>query len=602
MPPRPPNPGGSRPSSYRPEIDGLRAVAVLAVVVFHLDRHWLPGGFAGVDVFFVISGFLISSILLGKHESGRISFLQFYQRRIARLFPALLATTVATLLAARLLYSTWDYANTGAAFSASIFSIANFHLLLQGDYFELSLDAQPLLHFWSLAVEEQFYLLFPLFFYFVLKTSPKNRMRWLGFVTGASFLCGIILTQTHPTWAFYMLPARVWELLVGSLLAVSMRRKHPGLTDHRIASAGSWLGLSMILGSFLWLQEGPQFPGWIAAIPVAGTALILRWSVSGKGKALLSWAPLVAVGRASYSIYLWHWPIFSLIDYSLAFESFALRFTLKIVLTLLLSWASYRWLERPCRVALNLPKNRMAAYALLGLAVIALGPLGYGIRKTHYIDASDGKENVLLFPQAGASETLMIMGDSQATMYSKLMREIAEERRARLVVLSIAGRDPLAHAEGAPPSAVWSNCLKTVRQEKPRCLVLACHWYKLRSDPSRLASTVKALEPHVEKLILFTMPPQLPEAADRKSIRQGSRPPFFEDPGDAGTREELNALVKACAGGKVRLLEVDPFLTKEDGELIVYGSNGESLFQDRVHLTGAGADRLRPALEALLDD
>ena len=139
-------------STYRPEIDGLRALAVLAVLIFHLDADWLPGGFVGVDVFFVISGFLITSIIQRQVDEGEFSFLAFYQRRIARLFPALLVMALTTLVVARVLYDDWKVANVGSAFSGTLLSIANFHLLRQGDYFELTLDEQPLLHCWSLAV------------------------------------------------------------------------------------------------------------------------------------------------------------------------------------------------------------------------------------------------------------------------------------------------------------------------------------------------------------------------------------------------------------------------------------------------------------------
>ena len=191
------------PQHYRPELDGLRAVAVGAVLLFHLDATWLPGGFAGVDVFFVLSGYLVTSILLRDHYAGRLQLRTFYQRRIARIFPAFLAMALVTLLAARFCYSSWDYASAGAAFSAALLSIANFHLLGQGNYFQLSADAQPLLHTWSLSVEEQFYLIFPFLFALLLKAPPRRRLLLTWLVVLLSFATCLFLTATRPIQAFY---------------------------------------------------------------------------------------------------------------------------------------------------------------------------------------------------------------------------------------------------------------------------------------------------------------------------------------------------------------------------------------------------------------
>ncbi len=211
-------------AEYRPEIDGLRAIAVLAVMLFHLNRRWLPGGFFGVDVFFVISGYLITSVILRDCHGGRFKFGRFYQRRIARLLPAFLAVALATVGGAALIYSPQDLATTGATLSAAAASVANLKFLLQGNYFALSPDSQPFLHCWSLSVEEQFYLLFPAAFLLLYRQSSRYRTQILAAFFGASLLCYVALTRGRPEWAFYLLPARAWELLAGAILAMVAAR------------------------------------------------------------------------------------------------------------------------------------------------------------------------------------------------------------------------------------------------------------------------------------------------------------------------------------------------------------------------------------------
>ena len=190
---------------YRPAIDGLRAIAVMAVILFHMDRRLLPGGFVGVDVFFVISGFLISSILLREIASGTFQISAFYQRRIARILPAFSLMAAATVLAACFVYSPQDLASTGATFSAAVLSVANMKLMTQGSYFELSPDAQPFLHCWSLSVEEQFYLLFPVVLIFIFRyfRGGVNGVLWVFFLV--SFGSCLWLTRLNPQRAFFWL-------------------------------------------------------------------------------------------------------------------------------------------------------------------------------------------------------------------------------------------------------------------------------------------------------------------------------------------------------------------------------------------------------------
>ena len=602
---------------HRPEIDALRALAVLAVFIFHLDHRWLPGGFVGVDVFFVISGYLIASGIRRQQQANQFSFLKFYQRRIARLLPAFLATACATLLAARSLYSAQDYASAGASFSAALLSFANHQLLQQGDYFALSPDAQPLLHCWTLSLEEQFYLLFPLCFWLLLRRAPNWPFLGLALLTAASFACGLVLTATHPTAAFYLLPARAWELLVGGLLALahtsSTARAHSPPRPFR-ALCGRLplapLGLLLLLGSFALIQESQPFPGALALLPVLGALAVLH-SLSAAPPGLAGAAlaprcltgalllpPLAALGRLSDSLYLWHWPIFSFVDYSLLLSSPALRLALKIFLSAAAALASYHLIEKPGRALLNRPQSLPLAYALLALSLAALVPLGHSIRESHYLDASARGE--IIFPQPAPRGSLVLMGDSQASTFAPALRDLAQDLNLRCVILSAAGGDPLAPSSG-PPSALWQANFAAIQRERPTFLVLACAWtYKLTGDPARLQKTLDALQPHVGQILLLTQPPQPPPSAERAALRQGARPPFLESPSDRSLRQAVNDIVRQAAAPRRTVLDLDPLFTSANGDLPVFSPQGRLLYQDHLHLSDAGTERVLPLLRQAL--
>ena len=581
---------------YRPEIDGLRALAVLAVLVFHLDPERLPGGFVGVDVFFVISGYLITSIIQRQIEQHRFSLLGFYQRRIARLFPALLAMAVVTMIAAKLLYLKWDYANAGGSFSAALLSIANFHLLKQGDYFELNVDAQPLLHCWSLAVEEQFYALFPLLLWYVLKAPRNWRTRILFALATLSFVSGLALTYSHKEWAFYMFPTRAWELLAGGILA--MRQRSAVLPTN---NALFWLGVFCIGLSFIALRDGVAFPGWRALLPVIGATLILQHGASETGIRVLGSHPMTAIGRGSYSLYLWHWPIFTLVDYTLIFESLGLRTSLKLGLTAIASLASYLLIERPCRKALNRAQARRWAYVFLFGTMVSLGPLGEVIRRAHYIDASDGRQGHRIFDQPASQGTVVLMGDSHATMYGAIMRTIAEEMNLRLVVLSRAGKNTLAPANDGKPTELWLEGLATIRSERPDYVVIACQWKsKLQGSSARLEATLATLKPHVGSIILCAMPPELPSSGHRSAIRDGARAPFLEEIEAKAKRRFYNSLVESAAGEGVQVFDAASHFLTQAGAVMVFDDARKRMFYDKAHVSALGAEKLKAGFKAMM--
>ena len=583
---------------YRPSIDGLRAIAVLGVFLFHLDRRWLPGGFYGVDVFFVISGYLITSIILRDCDAGRFEFRRFYQRRIARLLPAFFVVALATLTGAAIVYSPQDLASAGATLSAAAASAANLKFLMQGNYFALSPDSQPFLHCWSLSVEEQFYLLFPAALV-LLKLSAWRRggptvaeteeLRGSGRATGVSpsagrilagafavsFLAYLAVNRVRPEWAFYLLPTRAWELLAGSLLAADSVRRQ---SRWWIPTGLVLIGVSFAFGQF-------------AMLPVAGAVCLLR----GDSRLLAS-KPLVMVGRMSYSLYLWHWPVFSLVDYELYWQSAAVRVAWKIALSAGAAAVSFYFIEQPGRILLNRPAKRWLAYGTLAGSMATLIPLGLTVRNSNYLSAEERavRDGGRRFNPRGRSGSMVLMGDSNGSMYGKMAAEIASERDLRLSVLSVEAGDPLPRSSGNDPQ-LWRDSLTAVRRERPDFLVLVCNWGKLRDDRPRLALALRELKPYARTILLITQPPVLPARADREAIRKGSRPPFLEDAAERAERLERNELVKNSQDDRIRVIDVEPLFSGDGGIRIVDGHR-TLLYQDRDHLSAAGALLVKPAM------
>ena len=581
---------GNQPSgAYRPAIDGLRGIAVLAVCLFHLNRSWLPGGFVGVDVFFVISGYLITSIILRDCERNRFSFARFYQRRIARLLAAFAAVAVVTILAASVVYSRQDLASTGATLAAAAASAANLKLMFQGNYFVLSPDAQPFLHTWSLSVEEQFYLLFPAAFVLLYRKSGARLAGVLTALAAASFLLCIGLTRARPEWAFYLLPARAWELLAGATLARSAWNR-AGLPAN-LAAVVPTISLLLVGASFFLISEGPHFPGYVAALPVVGTIglLVPTARANGLAERILSFGPLVLVGRMSYSIYLWHWPVFSLVDYRYYLASSAFRMSTKALATGVASTAGFLLVEQPSK--------RPIAFAALAASLAVLVPLGVIVRRNNYIDASlsDIAHGGLLYNGAARSGSVVLMGDSNASMYATMLTELVKDADLRLSVVSVAAGDPLPALSGAD-SALWSESLAAVRRERPDYVIYVARWIRLGDELERLRMAMNALKPLARRIILITQPPQLPAGASREQIRSGVRPPFFEDPEKRSGRQSINQFVKSFRGDNVLVIDVESLFSEGTGGIRFSGDDGKQFYQDREHLSFAGASVVRASL------
>jgi peptidoglycan/LPS O-acetylase OafA/YrhL len=308
---------------FRPDVEGLRGLAVALVVLFHADLIGLAGGFIGVDVFFVISGFLITALLLREREAtGRIGMLHFYARRARRLLPAAIVVLIATLAVALNVVAPLDRPGVGLDGAAAAVSLANVRFALAaGDYFSVLSTPSPFLHFWSLAVEEQFYLVWPAII-LVVARHGRPRVRTgvaLAAIVVGSFALGVIVTDVAANWAFYSLPTRAWELGLGGLLAVGSAKleRVPG----RLVGIVGWLGLAAIAAAALAFDSTLPWPGAAAIVPVLGTVAVLAGGSAplGPGR-LLAVSPLRFLGKISYSLYLVHWPILVLGPFAVGAE------------------------------------------------------------------------------------------------------------------------------------------------------------------------------------------------------------------------------------------------------------------------------------------
>jgi peptidoglycan/LPS O-acetylase OafA/YrhL len=368
-----------RVADYRRDIDGLRAVAVLPVVLFHAGLPLFSGGYVGVDVFFVISGFLITGMLV--ERPGGVSISDFYNRRVRRIFPALFVMLAVVTAAALVILTPLDLKRYAMSLGATATFCSNVFFYLGAGYFETASAEKPLLHTWSLAVEEQFYILWPLVLWAMRGMSRRALLAVTLLLMAASFGLSVWLTPRNPDAAFFLPFARLWELLLGSALAL-----RPVALGKPARQAASMVGLGLLAYAFVAFDQSTAFPGYAVAAPCLGTALLL--AANGRGDTwvakLLSLRPVVFVGLISYSLYLWHWPLLAFGRYVAYRPLTAPEATGLLVLAMLLAALSWRFVEQPFRRRFHqpgawrrsLPLGAVAAgiaLALAGLFFIAQG-------------------------------------------------------------------------------------------------------------------------------------------------------------------------------------------------------------------------------------
>lgn len=334
---------------YRPDIDGLRAVAVLAVVIFHAFPAALPGGFIGVDIFFVISGYLISTIIYKTLAGERFSYADFYARRIRRIFPPLIAMIATMLILGWHMLLPVEYAQLAKHALAGFSFVANIVLWQETGYFDTAAEFKPLLHLWSLGVEEQFYLFWPVLA--VLAWRAKRVGVAIALLLAASFLINIFSVGSSPSAAYFLLPARAWEMLAGAALAW-VQLKHPmRLQFSKGAATGlAALGMALIAAGLILIDRHDAFPGWWALLPVVGAVCSIAAGAGNPvNRHLLANRFMVGVGLISFALYLWHWPLLSLVRIVKGEAATVWMLAAAVSLSFCLAWLSYRLIETPIR-------------------------------------------------------------------------------------------------------------------------------------------------------------------------------------------------------------------------------------------------------------
>ncbi|MCU4181156.1 acyltransferase family protein [Bosea sp. BH3] len=501
---------------WRADIDGLRAIAVVSVVVFHVAQSFLPGGYVGVDIFFVISGYLISRNIVRKLEDGSFKLLTFYEHRIRRIFPAYAAVLLAVLILVLIHDLPPDAHAFGKALMAAILSVTNIYFWFTTDYFAQPSEELPLLHTWSLSVEEQFYLLFPTL---ALLAWWAGR-RW--FRSGVMAVFAISLAASaygafaYPTATFYLLPTRAWELLLGTLLAM---RLVPPLRSDASRNLAAGAGLVLLGAPMILLTAYSPFPGLAAVPPCLGAALILHAGESGTSRVarLLSTRPFVFVGLISYSLYLWHWPVLALHRIGtlpLPTDSKMIERGLILVLSFVLGTASWWFIERPTRNRKLVPTPMLLA----GSGVVALGltaasavliftgglpsrfkPEATAIAQYLSYDQTaqfrEGRcfltlnqpfaafDRAACLPDEPGRPNHVIMGDSHAAALASGLREALPD--ANLLQVSGVACPPLLPQQ--PP--IGRSCpelLDLVTEELPKTRSIDTVWLTARWNASRL--------------------------------------------------------------------------------------------------------------------
>lgn len=619
--------------AHRPEIDGLRALAIGAVTAFHFDVG-LPGGFVGVDVFFVISGYLILGMISRECAAGRFELGDFLCRRLLRLAPALVVVTASVLLAGWFLLLPKDLARLGTAVVFQSSLAANVFYGRQEGYFSPDAHEQPLLHTWSLAVEEQFYLLIPILVWCVARWNPRRLgmiLPWL-IIVGFCLSLGwsLYLVRVHSGDAFYLLPGRIWEFLAGGLvLLVPATVK---LSSKNFLRAMTFLlAVAMVLVPMLVLTSNTPFPGSAAIIPCFGTACIL-WLISRSTERgtlfelVLRSQPMVFMGRISYSLYLWHWPLLAFTKYISVQElTISMRASV-FTLSLLLATASWRWIEVPFRTIQRHSDRRIRCWFLGGsLATMCLIAHDINLRQglpsrfpARYQDPAQddhilrfhrqvGLEDVTsgrLLPlgSQGTPPTVLVWGDSHAMAALPAVEALLIERRQSGLAAVHSATAPVCNwylpvANGLGPNAVEfsDEVIDFIRRNHIPDVILIAYWATyVRDDVNRQVTFSRALRETIQKIREMGARPWVVLDVPVHAFdvpRAVSMPYFFV--GQDSLEPGLEDLDPTILRGIVNLggLVIDPkpqFLNPVNQRYRIEIS-GRPLYTDRHHLSRDGA-------------
>lgn len=460
---------------FYPEIQGIRAISILAVILFHFEFHILPAGYIGVDMFFVISGFLITKMIVGELAHGSFSISRFYKNRVVRLLPNLFLMIVATFVISYFVLKPHDFLQYAKSLQFSAIYLTNMVFARQQGYFDMTREAKPLLHTWSLSIEEQFYLVFPVFLILLYKLK-QHRITVLVLIALASLWVRFNYIQLHlPTEGFFSFAGRVWEFVIGALIALMPAALRSKLSRNE---ALSFLGILLIAASLLFLDESVPYSGLLLVIPCFATAMVITSSHGTLSGKLLSGRTLVFIGGISYSLYLWHWPLIVWshnVDHGLSNHTQTLVLTLA---TAIISFLAWKYVEEPFRQNREKLSSKFVGMLTLSFAIFCISAGGYVFAKSGMENRFPNwvavKENLQSFdfkaatgtqinyptgcyvgddPQAilsrcafgdkNSENRFLVIGDSHTTAWYPAFQAAAEAKHAQGVLVTLPGCPPL---------------------------------------------------------------------------------------------------------------------------------------------------------------
>ncbi len=636
---------------HRRDIDGLRALAIVPVLLFHARIGGFSGGFVGVDVFLVISGFLITGLLTNDIARSRFSIAAFYERRARRILPALFVVLAASAVAAHVLLLPGELQEYGESLLATVVFSSNIYFWSRAGYFDRPAETKPLLHTWSLAVEEQFYIIYPLFLFLVSRYWRRHVPAAIAFVLSLSFALNVWGTATHRVANFYLAPGRGWELLVGAVLATGVIPQ----SRHRILdTALGFLGLGMILYSVAVFSPATAFPGTSALVPVIGTALIIYSGADGDTVVAraLAWRPLVFIGLISYSLYLWHWVLLVFGRYYVVHALTVVQTATLLATAFLLASLSWRFVESPFRGRNGFGTRRWiftsaltASFAIGVYGVIAR--VGQGLpgrfdaaTRTIVFGWRDSwsrrdacNTHICFVGTESQSPSFILWGDSHAGALAPVVEEIAKERRLRGIVAFGNACVPILRLrrydlDRADCAAFEDSVMALVDAMHIPTVVLHARWGQLTEGigldplaapalltPSRrvsdnpaeldtlLRTTLAELQRRDVRIVIVASVPEVAynvPATLGRTRRTGKALEISPRAADFMTRQTRAFAILRRAASDFGATLVFPHERLCDATSCAVARDGHSLYTDDTHLSVHGAEQLKPLIERAL--
>jgi peptidoglycan/LPS O-acetylase OafA/YrhL len=603
--------GRENTGSYRPDIDGLRAVSVLLVVGYHAQLWPVSGGFIGVDVFFVISGFLITRIILEQFQAGSFSLSEFYSRRVRRIFPALIVVLAASYLIGWFLLLPDGFALLGSSTAAGVAFVSNLFQLQQTGYFAPDAAENPLLHLWSLGIEEQFYIFWPPVLLLISGTTRRSAA--ITALAAASFGVSLMIFIGYKEWSFYSPIPRAWELLAGGIVA--NRSWQFPQRDNLQAS----IGILAILGAAIFLTKASLFPGLYALLPVLGAVLIIVSPNSAVNRILLSSRPMVLIGLISYPLYLWHWPLLSYLGILRAGNPNLLDIWGAVIIAIVLSWLTFRFVEMPLRRKPGTVPG--LAFALLTVGVVGItAAIGSGFvfrfpaeirdierlapqnntgfRDQCFLEAPGARLDANCI-ESGDKPLLFVWGDSTAAALYPGLKKAQETVPFRLAHFAAPGCAPILAAR-ANCDAVNNLVFGFLKSSHPQIVLLHAMWDRT-DDLDKLQETIRQLKAlNIPRIVILGPVPlwkrSLPhELVNYYRFRHAIADRIAAGVSGAGDDEKMEQFSRAAG---VEYISAWRVLCNPKGCLTRVDPTADDVVTtDIVHLSDAGSRFLVEAIE-----